>query len=115
MTMDEAIRAARLNTPVVYDDKMLGEMLFGRIGAIRKDFAPLRDVNRGREPERYALELLPMHGGQSVTSADPERVRLAGAEDLRRLAHYEGDLSRPPVREELICREVRERNGELQL
>ena len=90
MTIEEAVQAARMNAPVIFDDKMLGEMLFGRIGAIRKDFATLRDVNRGREPERYALELLPMHGGQSVTSADPERVRLAGAKTSRKSVRTAG-------------------------
>lgn len=110
MTIEEAVKAARQNTPVVYEDSMLGEMLFERIGSIRKDFALLRDVERGKARESYTLELLPMNRARSVTVADPERVRLAEAEDLRRLAHYEKDPSRPPVHPELICEEVKRAN-----
>ena len=36
MTIDEAVRAARLNVPVVYDSPMLGPQLYARIGCIRK-------------------------------------------------------------------------------
>lgn len=97
MTIPEAVAAARKNAPVVYDDKMLGEMLFARIGAIRKDFARLADVERGRDPEFYQLELLPMAGGSSVTVVDPERVRVAQVEDLRDMKKYRRDASRPGV------------------
>lgn len=110
MTINEAIQAARMNTPVVYTDTLLGDMLFGRIRAIRKDFSLIRDVERGKAREHYSLELLPMNRSQSVTVADPEKVRLAGAEDLRKLTHYEGDPSRPPVHPELICEEVKRAN-----
>lgn len=111
MTINEAIQAARANKPVIYTDKMLGEMLFGRIGAIRKDFELLSDVERGKEAEGYSLELLPINGTRSVTVVEPEAVRLAEIEDLRNYAHYRQDPSRPPVHEEIICAEVKERRA----
>lgn len=112
MTINEAIQAARANKPVVYTDKMLGEMLFGRIGAIRKDFATLADVEKGKEAESYTLELLPLSGIRSVTVVDPEAVRLAEIRDLSNPANFKRDPSRPPVHEEIICDEVKRKREE---
>lgn len=88
MTIEEAVRAARANLPVIYDSPMEGPMLFARIGCIRKDFALRSDAARGAEAEVYALELLPMNRGNSVTVVPPERVREAGPAELADVRHY---------------------------
>lgn len=106
MTIDEAVRAARLNVPVVYDSPMLGPQLYARIGCIRKSFPLKSDAARGAV-EVYGLELLPMSEARSVTIVPPERVREATAEELRDLRHYQGPEKRPEVRPELLCEEVR--------
>lgn len=90
MTIPEAQAAARKNTPVVYDDPMLGPMLFARIASIRKDFALRRDVERGKPAEVYALELWGMDRQRSVTVVPPDRVREATPEELADVRQYGG-------------------------
>ena len=107
MTIEAAVQAARMCAPVVYSDPMLGDMLFARIGSVRKDFGRREDAARGKHTEWYSLELLPMNGANSVTVVDPERCRIAMAADLARLDHYDADPSRPPVHEEIKCAEVK--------
>lgn len=89
MTINEAVTAARNNTPVIYDSPMLGPMLYARIGSIRKDFALREDVAKGRAEESYMLELLAMNGAQSVMVVPPERVREATAEELMDVKNYD--------------------------
>lgn len=88
MTIGEAVTAARNNMPVIYDSPMLGPMLYGRIGAIRKDFALREEAARGKAAEVYALELLPMNGARSVMVVPPERVRAATAKELMDMKNY---------------------------
>ncbi len=107
MTIDEAVKAARLNVPVVYEHPMEGPMLYARIGSIRKDFALKSDAARGKPAEVYALELLPMSGARSVTVVPPERVREATAEELGDIKQYRFTPEMPEVRPEMICEEVK--------
>ena len=88
MTIEEAVKAARNNMPVIYDSPMLGPMLYARIGSIRKDFALREDVAKGRAAESYMLELLSMSGAQSVMIVPPERVREATAKELMDVKNY---------------------------
>ena len=111
MTIPEAIDAARKNSPITYEDAMLGAMLFGRIGAVRKDFATLDAVRRGKDAETYALELLPISSGRSVMVVDPARVRLAKKEELADVRQYPR-MEQPQPREELICAEVMAKRAE---
>lgn len=106
MTIQEAVAAARRNQPVMYDNPMEGPMLFARIGCVRKDFALLSEAARGKEAEYYSLELLPMRGG-SVEVVSPELVRIATAEELRDIRHYQKAAQMPEVHPELICAEIR--------
>ena len=106
MTIDEAVRAARLNVPVVYDSPMLGPQLYARIGCIRKSYPLRTDAARGAV-EVYGLELLPMNRANSVTVVPPERVREATAEDLHALHQYEAAVRMPEVYPELLCEEVK--------
>lgn len=116
MTIKEAVKAARANTPVIYESPMEGPILYGRISSIRKDFALRSDVAHGKEPESYALELVSMRGARSVCSVAPERVRIATGEELRDLRHYIGSTKTPEVRPELICDELKgEYNGQPKL
>ncbi|MBR4184306.1 MAG: hypothetical protein IKQ87_00940 [Clostridia bacterium] len=107
MTIEEAVRAARKNVPVVYDSPMLGPMLYARIGSIRKDFALRSDVKRGKPSEVYGLELLPMNGARSVTVAPVELVRVATPEELGDYRQYRYTPVMPEVHPELICDEVK--------
>ncbi len=107
MTIEEAVRAARTNVPVVYENPMEGPVLYLRISAIRKDFALREDVRRGKASERYLLELWPMNGAKSVTSVLPERVREATPEELADLRQYRSGAAMPEVRPELLCEEVK--------
>ena len=107
MTISEAAVAARRYAPVVYEDPMEGPLLFARIAAVRKEFAPPEDAARGKAAEYYTVELWPASGGRSVTVADPGRVRLAEAGELRDPAQYPPDPWKPAVHPELLCEEVR--------
>ena len=107
MTIEEAVSAARRNVPVVDVDPMNGAILYARIGCIRKDFALRSDVARGKEPETYGLELLPMNGARSVTVVSPERVREATAAELWDWEQYCFTPPEPEVHAELICDEVK--------
>ena len=106
MTIEEAVTAARLNVPVVYDSPMLGPMLYARIGCIRKDFPLRSDIARGAA-EVYGLELLPMNEARSVTVVPPERVREATAEEIADIRQYRFEPVMPEVRPELLCEEVK--------
>lgn len=106
MTIQEAVKAARRNQPVMYDNPMEGPMLFARIGCVRKDFALLADAARGKEAEYYSLELLPMAGG-SVEVVSPELVRIATAEELKDIRHYKRAQEMPEIHPELLCEEVK--------
>ena len=106
MTIEEAVKAARLNQPVVHEDPMNGSILYARIGCIRKDFPLRADLKRGKS-ETYALELLPMSGARSVTVVPPERVREATSEELRDYRQYRYEPVMPEVRPEMICEEVK--------
>ena len=88
MTISDAVTAARNNTPVIYEDALLGPMLYARIGAIRKTFALREAVAAGKAEETYGLELLPMNGARSVMVVDPERVRAATPEELMNYKLY---------------------------
>lgn len=107
MTVEEAVTAARKNLPVVYMDPMLGNLLFARIAAIRKDYALIADVAKGKAAEVYTVELWPMSRARSVTVVDPARVRLAETEDLRDISQYRGNDPMPLVRPELLCEEIK--------
>lgn len=108
MTVEEAVKAARLNQPVVYEDPMNGPLLYARIGCIRKDFPLRSDVARGAN-EVYGLELLPMNGARSVTIVPPERVRIAEAAEIGDYRQYQYAPKMPEVRPELICPELKAR------
>lgn len=83
MTIQEAVRAARANDPVVYEDPMLGDMLFARICEINKVFRKKSDVERGKEPEQYYLTLESMRSRVgSMHTCQPEDVRIATAQDI---------------------------------
>ena len=111
MTIEEAVKATRANTPVIYESPMEGPILYGRISSIRKDFALRSDVAHGKEPESYALELVSMRGARSVCSVAPERVRIATGEEIRDLRHYIGSTKTPEVHPELLCQEVKGEKG----
>ena len=106
MTIEEAVRAARMNQPVA-DVTSDGVIVYARIGAIRKTYALLSDVARGAEPESYSLELLPMNRANTCTDADPKNVRLATAEELMDREQYRYRGKMPEVHPELLCDEVR--------
>ena len=106
MTIEEAVKAAKANQPVVYDSPMLGPQLYARIGCIRKSYPLRSDAARGAV-EVYGLELLPMSEARSVTIGPPERVREATPEELRDLRQYRVTPSMPEVRPELLCEEVK--------
>lgn len=106
MTIEEAVKAARLNQPVIYDDPMNGPMLYARIGALRKTFPLRSDAARGAE-EVYGLELLPMNGARTVTVVPPERVRIAEAAEIGDYRQYRYAPKMPEVRPEMICDEVK--------
>ena len=107
MTVEEAVKAARANLPVIYESPMLGPQLYARIGAIRKDFAIRSDVERGKPAEVYALELFPMNGANSSIVVKPELVREAKPGEIADIGQYRHFAPMPPVRPELICEEVR--------
>ena len=106
MTIEEAVKAAKMNQPVVYDSPMLGPQLYARIGCIRKSYPLKSDADRGAV-EVYGLELLPMNGGRSVTVVPPERVHEATAEELWDIRQYRVTPSMPEVHPELLCEEVK--------
>ena len=106
MTIEEAVKAARKNVPVVYDSPMLGRQLYARIGCIRKSYPLKSDAARGAV-EVYGLELLPMNDARSVTIVPPERVREATAEELWDIRQYRVTPSMPEVHPELLCEEVK--------
>ena len=108
MTITEAVEAARNNTPIIYESPMEGPILYGRISAIRKDFALREDIKRGQAPESYALELRPINGARSVLSVNPDRVRIATKEELRDPKNYRSTTTGPEVRPELMLPEIRE-------
>lgn len=81
MTIEEAVKAARANAQVVYEDAMLGPMLFGRICGISKVFRKLSDVERGKAPEAYYVTLESLRSNSQHT-CPPEDVRLATSEDI---------------------------------
>ena len=112
MTIEEAVKAARLNLPVVYEHPMLGPMLYARIGSVRKDFALRSDAARGKPAEAYALELLPMSGARSVTVVPPERVREATTEELADIRQYRFEAVMPEAHPELICEEMKKARSE---
>lgn len=107
MTIKEAGEAALKNLSVVYESPLDGAILCGRIGCIRKDYALKSDVARGKPEAVYALELLPMNKAKSVLVVDPERVRLATAEDMRDVSQYYSKPVMPEVHPELLCKELR--------
>ena len=82
MTIQEAVTAARNNTPVIYDSPTLGPMLYARIVTIVKEFALRESVARGTPAERYMLELADMNRNASRLVCPPERVRTATAAEL---------------------------------
>lgn len=106
VTIDEAVKAARMNVPVVYESPMEGPLLYARIGCIRKDFPLRSDIARGKT-EFYSLELLPMNEARSSTVVPPERVREARAEELGDVEQYRFTPEMPEVRPELLCEEVK--------
>jgi len=106
MTIEEAVKAAKMNQPVVYDSPMLGPQLYARIGCIRKSYPLRSDADRGAV-EVYGLELLPMNDARSVTIVPPERVREARPEELWDIRQYRVMPSMPEVRPELLCEEVK--------
>lgn len=83
MTVEEAVKAAKGNDPVVYMDPMLGPMVFGRICEITKVYRRQSDVMRGKAPEQYylVLESMKCRVG-SLHSCPPEDVRIATAQDI---------------------------------
>lgn len=88
MTIEEAVKAARNNTPVIYDSPSVGPLLYARIGCIRKSYPMRKDAADGRAAEEYSLELLPMNGARSLMVAPPERVREAKPEELSDIKYY---------------------------
>lgn len=107
MTIQEAQAAARRNLPVIYDDPLEGVRLYARIGSIRKDYALLSEVARGKPAETYSVEVLPMNGARTVSVVPVERVRAATAEELWDVELYRGEARKPEVHPELLCPEVK--------
>lgn len=82
MTIEEAVTAARNNTPVIYDSPTQGPLLYARIATIMKEFALRESVARGKPAERYMLDLADMNRNGSRLVCPPERVRVATAAEL---------------------------------
>lgn len=85
MTIEDAVKAARACATVVFEDPMLGPMVFARICEITKRYRTPAEIEHGKEPETYYLTLESMRcPGRSQHIVPPELVRIATAEDVVR-------------------------------